>query len=151
MLDLGSSNFQASNICFAMKVFYMDCVLISTPAFVWLYFLDRSVNKKINNIRERALRTAYKDTSKDICSNFMNQIFEEKDTPYTLRSGRNIWAPKPNTAGCGIENARFLGARIWHTMPSSLKESETLNSFKRDKKTISLIATVDDANDLLKI
>ena len=79
----------------------------------------------------------------------MNQIFVEKDTPYTLRGGRNILAPKPNTTGYGLENARFLGAKIWHTMPSSLKESQTLNSFKKALKTISLIATVDYANDLL--
>ena len=56
----------------------------------------------------------------------MNQIFVEKDTPYTLRSGRNILAPQPNTTGYGIENSRFLGAKIWHTLPSSLKESHTL-------------------------
>ena len=43
---------------------------------------------------------------------FMNQIFEEKDTPYTIRSGRNILAPKPNTTGYGIENARFLVAKM---------------------------------------
>ena len=81
----------------------------------------------------------------------MNKIFEEKDTPYTLRSGRNIFAPKPSTTRCGIENARFLGAKIWHTIPSSLRESQTLNSLKEALKTISLIATVDCTNDLLKI
>ena len=88
---------------------------------------------------------------KNLHPNFMNKIFEEKDSPYTLHSGRNILAPKPSTTGNGIENARFLGAKIWHTMPSSLKESQKLNSFKRVIKTISLIATVDRANDLLKI
>ena len=62
----------------------------------------------------------------------MNQIFVEIDTAYTLRSGRNILAPQPNTTGYGIENSCFLGAKIWYTMPSSLKESHTLNNFKRD-------------------
>ena len=131
---------------------------------VWM-FHDRSVDKKINKIHERALRIAYKDsrsnfeelltkanavsihhknlqllateifkTQRNLNPRFMNQIFVEKDTPYTLRGGRNILAPKPNTTGYGIENARFLGAKIWHTMPSSLKESQTLNSFKKDIK-----------------
>ena len=80
----------------------------------------------------------------------MNQIFVKKDTPYTLRSGRNILAPQPNTTGYGIENARFLGAKIWHRMPSSVKESHTLNSFKRDIKNFCLSATVDCASDLFK-
>ena len=145
----------------------MSAFIISQFSYyplVWM-FHDRSVNKKINKIHERALRIAYKDscsnfeelltkansvtihhknlqllateifkTQRNLNPSFMNQIFMEKDTPYTLRSGRNISAPKPNTTGYGIENARFLGAKIWHTMPSSLKESHTLNNFKRDIK-----------------
>ena len=67
---------------------------------------------------------------KNLNPSFMDKIFDEKDTPCTFRSGRNILAPKPSTTGYGIENARFLGAKIWRTMPSSLKESQTLNSFK---------------------
>ena len=70
-------------------------------------------------------------TQKNLNPRFMNKICEEKDNPYTLRSGRNILAPKPSTTGYGIENARFPGAKIWHTMPSSLQESQTLDSFKR--------------------
>ena len=71
-------------------------------------------------------------TERNLNPSFMNEVLGEKDTPYTLRSGKNILAPKPNTTGYGIENARFLGAKIWQTMPSSLTESQTLNSFKRD-------------------
>ena len=55
------------------------------------------------------------------------------------------------TTGCDIENARFLGAKIWLTMPSSLKESETLVASKEALVAISLIATVDCVKDLLKI
>ena len=73
-------------------------------------------------------------TQRNLNPSFMNQIFVEDDTPYTHRSGRNTLAPQPNTTGYGIENARFLGAKIWHTMPTSLKESHTLNNFKRDIK-----------------
>ena len=128
-------------------------------------FHDRSVNKKINKIHERALRISYKDscsnfeelllkantvsihlknlqllaieifkTQKNLNPHFMNKLFEEKDTPYTLCSDRNILAPKPSRTGYGIENARFLGAKIWRTMPFSLKESQTLTSFKRGLK-----------------
>ena len=73
-------------------------------------------------------------TEKNLNPSFIGKIFEEKDTPCTFRSGRNILAPKPSTTGYGIENARFLGAKIWRTLPSSLKESQTLSSFKRGIK-----------------
>ena len=60
---------------------------------------------------------------------FMKQIFVMKDIPYHLRSCKNILAPKPKTIGYGIESARFLGSRIWHALPSSIKECRTLNNF----------------------
>ena len=60
----------------------------------------------------------------------------EKDMPYTLRSGRNISAPKPNTTRYVIENVRFLGSKILHALPSFIKESKTLPSFKRNIKIL---------------
>ena len=155
----------------------MNAFIISQFSYcllVWM-FHDRSVNEKINEIHERGLRIAYKDscsnfeelltkansvtihyknvkllsieifkTQRNLNPSFMNQIFVEKDTPNTLRSRRNISPPQPNTTWYGIGNARFLGAKIWHTMSSSLKESHTLNN-------TSLSATVDCASDLFKI
>ena len=111
------------------------------PLVLMLY--DRSANKKINKIHERALTIAYTDscsnfkellikantvsihhknlqlfateiykTQKNLNPNFMTKILSRKDYLYTLRSGRNILAPKRSTTGYGIENARFLGAKI---------------------------------------
>ena len=62
-------------------------------------------------------------TQNNLNPSFMNKIFEEKDNPYTLRIGRNILTPKPSSIGYIIENARFLRAKKWRTMPSSIKES----------------------------
>ena len=163
----------------------MNAFIISQFSYCLLVWMlhDRSVNKKINKIQERALKIAYKDscsnfedlltkenivsihrknlqsqllateifTQRNLNPRFMKQIFVKKGTPYTLRSGRNILAPKPNTTGYGIENACSLGAKIWHTMAYSFKESERLNSFKRNIKIISFIATVDCAHYLLKM
>ena len=69
------------------------------------------------------LATEIFKTEKNPNPSFMNKIFEEKDNPYTLRSDRNILAPRPSTTGYGIEIARFHGTKIWRTTPSSLKES----------------------------
>ena len=84
----------------------------------------------------------------------MNQIFVEKDMPYTLQNGRNILAPKPKTTGYGIENARFLGSRIWHAMPSSIKESQTLNLMQNsprlsEEKTVVKFRQVNKLRSLL--
>ena len=85
----------------------------------------------IHHINLHFLATEIFKTQKNPNPSFMNKMFDEKNTPYIYRSGRNILAPKPSTTGYGIENARFLGAKIWRAMPSSLNESQTLKSFKR--------------------
>jgi len=66
----------------------------------------------------------------------MKQIFVQKDISYHLRSCRNTFAPIPKTTGYGIESACFLGSRIWHAMPSYIKESQTLNNFKRENSKL---------------
>jgi len=89
-------------------------------------------------------------TQKNPTPTLVNKVFAEKDTLYICRSGKNILVTKPSTR-CGIENARFLGAKVWRIIPSSLTESQTLKSFKKALKTISLIATVDFVKDLSNI
>ena len=111
-----------------MRISYKD----SCSNFEELLLKANTVSIHHKNLQ--LLATEIFKTQKDLNPSFTNKIFDEKDTPYIFRSGRNILAPKPSTTGYGIENARFLGAKIWRTMPSSLKESQTLNSFKRGIK-----------------
>ena len=90
----------------------------------------------IHNKNLQLLATKLFKIEKNLNPSFMNKIFEEKDIQYILCSGRNILAPKPSMTGYGFENACFLGVKIWRTMPSSIKESQTLNSFKRGIKNV---------------
>ena len=83
--------------------------------------LTKANTVSIHHKNLQLLATEIFKTQRNLNPRFMNQIFLEKDTPYTLRGGRNILAPKPNTTGYGLENARFLGAKIWHTMAIFLK------------------------------
>ena len=96
--------------------------------------LTKANTVSIHHKNLQLLATEIFKTQKNLNPSFINKIFEEKETPHTISSDRNILAPKPSTTGYGIENARFLGAKMWHTMPSFLKESQTLNSFKRGIK-----------------
>ena len=136
----------------------MNTLIISQFSYcplMWM-FHDRSVNKNIDRIHERAPRIAYKDsyssyedllrktesvtihqrnlellaieiykTQNNHNPSFMKQIFVMKDIPYHLRSCKNILAPIPRTIGYGIESARFLGSRIWHALPSSIRVPDT--------------------------
>ena len=93
--------------------------------------LKKAESVSFHQINLKLLATEIFKTKSNLNPSFMKQIFVLKDVPYHLRSCRNILAPKPKTTGYGIESACFLGSRIWHAMPSSIKESQTLNNFKR--------------------
>ena len=109
----------------ALRIIYKD----SCPSFEDLLTKAESVSIHERNLK--LLATEIFKTQRNLNPSFMKQIFVQKDVPYHLRSCRNIVAPKPKTTGYGIESACFLGSRIWHAMPSSIKESQTLSNFKR--------------------
>ena len=70
---------------------------------------------------------------RNLSPRFMNQIFVEKNTTNTLRGGRNILAPKPNTTGYGVENARFLGGEDsrWRRKLSGKKSARPVRNHCR--------------------
>ena len=129
----------------ALRISYKD----SCSNFEELLLKANTVS--IHHTNLQLLATEIFKTQKNLNPHFMNKLFEEKDTPYTFRSGRNILAPKPSTTGYGIENARFLEAKIWRTLPSSLKESQTLSSFKRGIKNHQFDCNCRLCKNLLKI
>ena len=65
--------------------------------------LTKANTVSIHHKNLQLLATEIFKTQRNLNPRFMNQIFVEKDTPYTLRGGRNILAPKPNTTGYGLE------------------------------------------------
>ena len=74
-------------------------------------FEDLLVKARSKSIYQRNLQllsTEIFKTQRNFYPSFMNQIFVKNDIPYTLRSGRNILALRPNTTWYGIENTRFL-------------------------------------------
>ena len=46
--------------------------------------------------------------------------------------------PKVKTMRFGTETVRFLGQKLWRTLPADIKESESLSVFKRKIKTYTV-------------
>ena len=97
--------------------------------------LKKAESISIHERNLKLLATKIFKTRSNLNPSFMKQIFVQKDVPYHLRNCRNIVAPKPKTTGYGIESACILGSRIWHAMPSSRKEPQTLSNFKRKSQS----------------
>ena len=129
---------------------------------VWM-FHDRTINSKVNKIRERALRIVCKDSGNDFVNNlnssitthkrnlqllmieifktkndlsttFMKDIFSERDSYYSLRNVNHLQLPKVRTTIYGTENIQYRGCLLWFSLPSFLKDCSTIQEFKRKIK-----------------
>ena len=63
----------------------------------------------------------------------MNDIFELRETN---RAIRNQYKPNPevpiiNQVTFGAKSIRYLGPKIWNSLPFHIKSSESLTTFKR--------------------
>ena len=70
-----------------------------------------------------------------LASEIMNEVFDLIECQYPLRNELRFKLRNIRTVRYGIETAAFVGSRIWSNMPSELKESTSLNEFKKKIKT----------------
>ena len=64
----------------------------------------------------------------------MQELFAEHANTYDLRNKRSWELPNTRTATCGTETIRYRGPKTWDLLPNDLKESESLEIFKRKIK-----------------
>ena len=128
-------------------------------------FHNRTLNRKINRLHERALRIVYKNDSltfqelltKDnsftihernlqklaiemfkikhkISPTPIQDLFTYKTHNHELRNKR-LWQVRNVKTGIyGTETVSFMGAKIWELIPNDIKDSNTLQEFKRKVK-----------------
>ena len=88
---------------------------------------SKSINKKINNLHERALRFIYCDHSNNFqyllqtsnsvtiyqyCTHYSIRLFSFSVVNYNLRSGTQFHQPSANTVWNGQETISYLGPRL---------------------------------------
>ena len=85
------------------------------------------------------LLTEINKTVKNLNPSFMAEIFASKDVPYALRGGNNIVLPRARANPHGIDTIRFIGQKLWQTLPKEIKGTQSLGIFKRNIKSIKTL------------
>ena len=68
----------------------------------------------------------------------MNEIFVKRNNNYSLRGNNVLTKQKVNSVRYGTEKVSFLTPKLWDILPRYIKDSESLDIFKRKiKKWIS--------------
>ena len=66
----------------------------------------------------------------------MNEIFAERNNNYSLRGNNVLTRPRVNSVRYGIETVSFLAPKIWDILLNNIKDSESLDIFKRKTKNL---------------
>ena len=65
---------------------------------------------------------------------FMWSYFNENPIPYELRKGTKIFLPPAKSFCLGLNSVRLKGSILWNNLPSSIKNSQTINELKTQLK-----------------
>ncbi len=61
---------------------------------------------------------------------YIQELFEIKELVYNLRDAIRTKVPKCSSVTYSLKSLRFLGNKIWNSLPIDIKMSENLCSFK---------------------
>ena len=95
--------------------------------------LKISGKSTVNVNRLRSLCIEIFKTLNNINPAFMNEIFELRKTNRAVRNQYklNLEVPIINQVTFGAKSIRYLGPKIWNSLPFHIKSSESLTTFKR--------------------
>ena len=112
----------------ALRIAYHD----RTSSFEELLITDHSVSIHQRNLQ--LLVTEIYRTRMNLNPCFMKEIFAEREILYNLRVTSNIYARRPRTTAYGLETVSFLGQNLWRDLPLHIKESRSVQYFKKEIK-----------------
>ena len=102
----------------------------SHAAYEALLKLNNTVSIHQHNLQYLMIEI-YK-TKKSLNPSFMSEIFEARDVQYYLRNKNTLGIPNAKTSSYSIETVRYLGQNLWHTLPHSVRETQSLTAFKKN-------------------
>ena len=117
----------------ALRITYND----KSSSFQNLLEKDNSVTIHHRNIKILATET-YKFLQ-GLSPPLMNEIFVERNNNYSLRGNNVLTRRRVNSVRYGTETVSFLAPKIWDILPKDIKDSESLDIFKRKIKKMDSI------------
>ena len=67
---------------------------------------------------------------KGIAPSYVNEMFQTQESQYEMRDNDRCMLPKYNTVSFGKNSIRYYGAKLWNNIPTTIKSSTSLNTFK---------------------
>ena len=68
---------------------------------------------------------------------YLKEIFIFRNSSYSLRGKNILTLPLPRTTTYGLECIRYQAAKIWNSLPDSMKTMTSLKDFKKAIKEMN--------------
>ena len=62
--------------------------------------------------------------------NYLKELVNEQNAIYDMRDRNKLFLPPFNTIKFGKNSFRYLGAKLWNSIPVEIKQKSSLNTFK---------------------
>ena len=109
-------------------------LLIRTPKSTFNELLQKDCGVTIHTKNLQILLTEMYKTKNELNPSFMQEIFRESTARYNFRGNNEFTQPRVRSVTNGTESVRFKGPQLWQTLPSTMRNSETLCQFKIEIK-----------------
>ena len=80
----------------------------------------------------------YKSLTK-LSHGFTRNFFERNHIPYNLQPGELLLLPPDESTHYSANSVAFRGSLLWNSLPSQVKESQTLREFEKRIKNLRSI------------
>ena len=88
---------------------------------------------------ERLLHEVFK-TKMDLNPSYMQTVFKFKENQrFDLRSGDTLMRNRLKTTKHGLQSVSHIGAKLWDSLPPTVKSAETLHDFSRLLRTLPVL------------
>ena len=109
-----------------LRLIYID----KCSSFEELSVKDKSFSIHHKSIHALAIKMfkVYTKTSPEIMQEFFH--IKNQEHYYIIRNQIDFVIPTVKLVNYGLESIRFLGPKIWKSLPNNLKKKESIESFK---------------------
>ena len=79
---------------------------------------------------KRVLVTEVYKALNGLSPTYIQELFKEKNVPYSLRSSQIVIQPKSRTTTHGLNSLTYQGAKLWNSLPESIKGAKNVKQFQ---------------------
>ena len=99
----------------------------------------------LHNRRLQDLAILMYKVKNNMCPTYISTLFEQLAIKYKL-CNHDFTIPRFNAVSFGKPSIRYMGPKVWSSVPSNVKKTSTLSSLKYNIRKVDLSILLDDNN-----